>query len=243
MQPAREGLAFSLSRLLADKMARSSFASSLQDSTIQVDQHRYDEPARPAWLVQRCPATTMARLDADGGCFCGKLDQGASLCDGNDLNDRRAVCIEDLRDDDERDAAILERLVEEGYKVDDWPTAREGERGERSRKRRATCGLEYREGFELEASPCPFGYARVGGDDGVPPICQHTASPYSCGREQRDCFARPGILQAQCTDDGECEILVCKEGWRFHFDDSAAVDGSSASSCVPSKPLFYSPAT
>ncbi|GAA5847586.1 hypothetical protein JCM9279_005312 [Rhodotorula babjevae] len=242
MQPAREGLGFSLSRLLADKMARSSFAPSMHDS-VQVEQQRYDEPARPAWLIQRCPATTMARLDADGGCFCGKLDQGVSLCDGNNLNDRRAVCVEDLRHDAERDAAILERLVQEGYKVDDWPTEREGERGERSRKRRATCGLEFRERFELEASPCPVGYARISGDDGAPPICQHTTSPYSCGREQRDCYARPGVLHAQCTDDGECEVLVCKEGWRFHFDDSAAVDGSSASSCVPSKPLFYSPAT
>ena len=67
MQPAREGLTFSLSRLLADKMARSSFIPSVHDPA--TPQQRYDEPARPAWLIQRCPTTTMARLDADGGCF------------------------------------------------------------------------------------------------------------------------------------------------------------------------------
>ncbi|TNY22314.1 hypothetical protein DMC30DRAFT_349126 [Rhodotorula diobovata] len=238
---SHEGLAFSLSRLLADKMALRGFVPGLHDAPPAAARASHGEKSGPAWLIQRCPAATMARLDGEGGCFCGKLDRGASLCHGNEENDRRAICVEDLRDDAQRDEAILQRLVKEGYDAEGWPVAKEGEAGERSKRRRATCGLEYREGFEPASQACPAGYARVGDPEGGPFICQHTASPYSCGREQRDCYSRPGILHAECSDEGLCETMMCQEGWRFHFDASGDGDGSSVASCVPSKPLFYNP--
>lgn len=278
---SHEGLAFSLSRLLADKMALRGFVPGLHDAPPAAARASHGEESGPAWLIQRCPATTMARLDGEGGCFwcahgsdrflpcprtdrrregrprSGKLDRGASLCHGNEENDRRAICVEDLRDDAQRDEAILQRLVKEGYDAEGWPVAKEGEAGERSKRRRATCGLgsfspaslpsqvallgthnttdtslvltEYREGFEPASQACPAGYARVGDPEGGPFICQHTASPYSvrdslllcvrsepltfpatqCGREQRDCYSRPGILHAECSDEGLCETSAC----------------------------------
>ncbi|GAA5968568.1 hypothetical protein JCM21900_004790 [Sporobolomyces salmonicolor] len=233
-------LAFSLSSLLAEKMAfarpGSLPASSLRGRiaglatgwrTSGVPESWGErggtggaEAARSAFLVTRCPASTMARLDTDGGCFCGKLtDAEASPCHGFDENDRRAICVEDLR--------------KEGSANGDGTM----------RRRRATCGLEFLPGFEPQSEECPVGYARVGDPerDGKEHfICQDAASPYSCGARQTDCYAQEGVLRAACVE-GHCEILMCQEGWRFHLTDND--DGPQGmgmgTSCVPAKPLFF----
>ncbi|BGP52413.1 hypothetical protein JCM10450v2_008391 [Rhodotorula kratochvilovae] len=215
---AHQGLAFSLSRLLAEKMAMKGFVPGLHDPSAAPAAVRELAGARgggagPAWLIQRCPKATMARLDDEDGCFCGKLDPDATLCHGHDENDRRAICVEDLRDDAQRESAMREAVA----------------RAE-----------EFREGFEPASQACPIGYARVGEDDSAPFICQDTASPYSCGKGQVDCYAQPGVLRAECSD-GRCEIMMCQEGWRFHILDSDEETGYGSASCVPSKPLFFNP--
>ncbi|ORY55149.1 hypothetical protein BCR35DRAFT_310132 [Leucosporidium creatinivorum] len=100
-------------------------------------------------------------------------------------------------------------------------------------KRWATCGLEFEPQFEPEE--CPVGYVRIGNPKKERSfICQDALSPYSCGKEQVDCSASPGVLTSLCVDS-VCEILMCKEGWSFRVMD----DGSAE--CVPAKPLFYNP--
>ncbi|GAA6052566.1 hypothetical protein JCM3770_003246 [Rhodotorula araucariae] len=234
---AHQGLAFSLSRLLAEKMAMKGFVPGLHGPPTAADAARgpggTGGTAGPAWLIQRCPKATLAQLDEDGGCFCGKLDADATLCHGHNENDRRAICVEDLRDDAQR----------EGHqgKITARGGGEERASTERSKRRRATCGLEFREGFEPASRECPVGYARVGEDDSAPFICQDTASPYSCGKEQVDCYAQPGVLRAVCSGGG-CEIMMCREGWRFHMLDPDEEMGFGSTSCVPSKPLFLNSA-
>jgi hypothetical protein len=68
---AHSGLAFSLSKLLAQKMAGGSAAVGLGGKKKKgkgKDVQREVEE-RPAFLVSRCPKETMARLDSEGGCF------------------------------------------------------------------------------------------------------------------------------------------------------------------------------
>ncbi|BGP04082.1 hypothetical protein JCM10021v2_007830 [Rhodotorula toruloides] len=240
-------LAFSLSKLLREKMANHGFVPGLKggDGMSATGKGKGGRAggdlSAASFLVKRCPPATLARLDEEGGCFCDQLRSEASPCHGYNENDRRAICIEDLRDDVEREEVIYQQLEDEGYFVKDELKALlgEGER-ERSKRRRGTCGLEFQAGLEPESGSCPAGYARVGSRrEGAPFICQDIASPYSCGREQRDCYAQPGVLQAECTD-GECEIMMCQEGWRFHIVDPDE-EGYGGASCVPSKPLFFNP--
>ncbi|GAA5903378.1 hypothetical protein JCM5296_005631 [Sporobolomyces johnsonii] len=239
-------LTFSLSSLLAEKMAFARPASlSASPSRLRgklaglaaswrtpgyAQGARWDdlggggggEVARSAFLVTRCPASTMARLDTDGGCFCGKLSNSeASPCHGYDENDRRAICVEDLRKEGNANG--------EGT----------------MRRRRATCGLEFLPAFEPQSGECPVGYARVGDPerDGKEHfICQDAASPYSCGTGQVDCYAQEGVLRAACVE-GLCQIMMCQEGWRFHLadDDDGPQGMSMGTSCVPAKPLFFNP--
>ncbi|GAA5981765.1 hypothetical protein JCM11641_007417 [Rhodosporidiobolus odoratus] len=250
---AHQGLAFSLSQLLRQKMASGNGAlrgvgeSSGGGAGGAGAKWRWNGPGlsgegeqapKADFLITRCPPTTLARLDDEGGCFCGKLENGASTCSGYDENDRKAVCVEDLRADVER----LAKLEGEDAALQAQAAAPGGERGtvRRSRRRRATCGLEFLSDFRPPTNACPVGYARVGNpdDETAPFICQDTASPYSCGVTQRDCYAPPGILRATCNRaKGECEITMCQEGWRFYVDESP----SGAASCVPSKPLFFNP--
>ncbi|GJN94581.1 hypothetical protein Rhopal_007664-T1 [Rhodotorula paludigena] len=259
---SHQGLAFSLSKILAEKMARNARLASTSSSSSSGGssgsgsrasgsgalEQSYGEGvgAGAAWLIQRCPPATMARLDSDGGCFCGKLDADARLCHGSDQNDRRAICVEDLRDDAQRDESIHARLLR-----DDAEYAQEvrrkklkkvlrGEKHERSKRRRATCGIEFLADFEPSQESCPIGFARVGDSDDDPFICQSTSSPYSCGKEQKDCYAQPGVLQAECTEGG-CEIMMCREGWRFHVLVPDEEAGYGSASCIPSKPLFFNP--
>ncbi|BGP28154.1 hypothetical protein Rt10032_c17g5883 [Rhodotorula toruloides] len=241
-------LAFSLSKLLREKMGSHGFVPGLTKGGTGMSATSKGKGGRAggdlsaaSFLVKRCPPAMLARLDEEGGCFCGQLRSEASPCHGYTENDRRAICIEDLREDVEREEIIYQQLEEEGYFVKDELKALlgEGER-ERSKRRRGTCGLEFQPGFEPESRACPAGYARVGSRrEGAPFICQDIASPYSCGREQRDCYAQPGVLQAECTD-GECEIMMCQEGWRYHIL-KADEEGYGGASCVPSKPLFFHP--
>ncbi|GAA5876501.1 hypothetical protein JCM16303_003557 [Sporobolomyces ruberrimus] len=173
------------------------------------------------WLITRCPLNGMARLDRQGRCFCGTLaDTESTLCEGFDENDRTTVCVEDLRDRDQV-----------AYDLDTTPR----------RRKAATCGLEFI--VEFEPTSCPVGYTRIGqdsegGEDHF--ICQDSASPYSCGPRQVDCYAREGVLQTQCKDQ-ICEPLMCKEGWRFRLmqDEGGAQDGATYATCVRSKPLFF----
>ncbi|BGO96237.1 hypothetical protein NBRC10512v2_007971 [Rhodotorula toruloides] len=218
-------LAFSLSKLLREKMANHGFVPGLKGG------HGMSMTGKGKG----------GRAGGDLSAASGQLRSEASPCHGYNENDRRAICIEDLRDDVEREEVIYQQLEDEGYFVKDELKALlgEGER-ERSKRRRGTCGLEFQAGLEPESGSCPAGYARVGSRrEGAPFICQDIASPYSCGREQRDCYAQPGVLQAECTD-GECEIMMCQGGWRFHNVDPDE-EGYGGASCVPSKPLFFNP--
>lgn len=87
--------------------------------------------------------------------FSGQLRSEASPCHGYNENDRRAICIEDLRDDVEREEIIYQQLEEEGYEVKDELKAllSEGER-ERSKRRRGTCGLGALPVLALRLSAC-----------------------------------------------------------------------------------------
>ncbi|GAA6009826.1 hypothetical protein JCM10207_002123 [Rhodosporidiobolus poonsookiae] len=233
--PSHPGLAFSLSKLLADRMAAAKrlpgAGSAAGGGGAGKGAAGKKKEERTAFMVTRCPAATMARLDGEDGCFCGKLESEATTCHGYDENDRRAVCVEDLRRDSDRIAQLEGRVFPRGTKV------------ERSKRRRATCGLEFLSGMEPPERECPPGYARIGDpdDDDGPFICQDTASPYSCGPAQRDCYAQPGVLHAECTA-GLCEIAMCQEGWRFQVvygEDDAEGHAERVASCVPSKPLFF----
>ncbi|GAA5897901.1 uncharacterized protein JCM6883_000856 [Sporobolomyces salmoneus] len=170
------------------------------------------------WLVQRCQSGRMARLDREGKCFCGTLaDTESSLCEGFDNNDRRTVCIEDLRE-----------LNKEG--------------NDHALRKEPTCGLEFLEGFD--PSSCPVGFVRIGqesGEEGTHFICQDAASPYSCGPQQIDCYAQEGVLRTQCKDS-VCDPIMCKEGWRFKLtevDGDAEAGTTVTSHCVKPKPLFF----
>lgn len=83
---SHQGLAFSLSKILAEKMARNARLASSSSSSSSSGgssgsgsrasgsgalEQSYGEGAGAgaAWLIQRCPPATMARLDSDGGCF------------------------------------------------------------------------------------------------------------------------------------------------------------------------------
>ncbi|GAA5887070.1 hypothetical protein JCM6882_009437 [Rhodosporidiobolus microsporus] len=226
---SHQGLAFSLSKLLAQKMAtnKGGFVGS-NGAERWAGQAKEEDEERTAFIITRCPSSTLARLDAEGGCFCGKLESESSTCGGVDENDRRAVCVEDLRDDAQRIYALEGKKKGKG-KV------------ERSKRRRATCGLEFLSGFQPETRDCPVGYARVGDptDEEAPFVCQDTESAYSCGVKQRDCYAQPGVLQADCIE-GACEIMMCQEGWRFHYVDDPD-GGAGIATCIPSKPLFFAP--
>ncbi|GAA5858154.1 hypothetical protein JCM8547_005673 [Rhodosporidiobolus lusitaniae] len=247
-EDAHTGLAFSLSKLLAQKMQSGQAALS---SGSKKGKKKDEGEGRPAFLVSRCPRETLARLDGEGGCFCGKLDSSSSgaststICHGYDENDRKAVCVEDLRDDWARWDALE---APKGKGKAGGVAMGKRKKVERSGRRRATCGLEFLPGFEPPSRECPIGYAQIGdpNDTKAPFICQDTASPYSCGTTQRDCYAQPGVLQAECVE-GACEIVMCKEGWRFHvvMNDDGQQDqlgfGFGGTSCVPSKPLFFAP--
>ncbi|BGP21098.1 hypothetical protein JCM10213v2_009278 [Rhodosporidiobolus nylandii] len=230
-----QNLAFSLSRLLAQKMASARGKALAAVGGGEAGVRWWNAPAEgsaeeeerePDFLITRCPLTTLAVLDEEGGCSCGKLDSSQTSCHGYDENDRRAICIEDLRSDAERWAVLEAPLA--GAEGNAGHAAKR--KAERSKRRRATCGLEFLPSFERPSGSCPIGYARIGDpdDEDAPFICQDTASPYS----------------ADCTKN-ECEIMMCQEGWRFHVitDDEAAagVGVSGGASCVPAKPLFFAP--
>ncbi|GAA5860743.1 hypothetical protein JCM5353_005807 [Sporobolomyces roseus] len=244
---SKSSFAFALSNLLADKMARSlpstsglSFntASRLQArlsnlagtwSTSRIDVAAdYDKD----WLITRCSSSQMARLDREGGCFCGTLaDTESTLCDGFDEgNDRRTVCVEDLRE--------TTTFVDNSVGTSSQP-----------KRKRATCGLEFLVGLEPLSGSCPVGYSRIGkegeteleeGEEDELFICRDTASPYSCGREQVDCYAQEGVLRTQCKNES-CDIQMCQEGWRFRLTDveEGESEGSTKTSCVKAKPLFF----
>ncbi|GAA5833470.1 hypothetical protein JCM11251_003504 [Rhodosporidiobolus azoricus] len=228
---SHQGLAFSLSKLLAQKMAGG--AGGLKGKSGGKGRLE-EEEERTAFIITRCPSSTLARLDTEGGCFCGKLESDSTTCGGVDENDRRAVCVEDLREDAQRVLALEGKAATKGKG--------KGKKVERSKRRRATCGLEFLAGHLPEIGDCPAGYARIGDptDEEAPFICQDTASPYSCGLVQQDCYAQPGVLQADCIE-GACEIMMCQEGWRFHYVDSPSDDGVGLATCIPSKPLFFAP--
>ncbi|GAA6030680.1 hypothetical protein JCM8097_006269 [Rhodosporidiobolus ruineniae] len=239
---SHQGLAFSLSKLLAQKMARegsSSFpglgwSAGTGGTGKKGKKKAHEEEERPAFLVSKCPSGTMAQLDTEDGCFCGQLDSAGTTCHGYDENDRRAVCVEDLRSDAQRFAALEPHSSAAAVGG--------GKKKGRSGRRRATCGLEFLAGFDdSDSLACPIGYARVGPNDkDAPFICQDTASPFSCGTTQRDCYSQPGVLRAACSE-GKCEIMMCQEGWRFAVVDSEDGSGEAVTSCVPSKPLFFAP--
>ncbi|GAA5830765.1 hypothetical protein JCM3766R1_003418 [Sporobolomyces carnicolor] len=174
------------------------------------------------WVIQRCHSGRMARIDRDGRCFCGTLaDTESTHCEGFDENDRRTVCIEDLR--------------ESAQTIDDSDDASTRKRKE------ATCGLEFLDGFEPDS--CPVGFVRIGEDPGAKDqfICQDAASPYSCGPKQIDCSAQEGVLRTQCKDS-VCEPLMCQEGWRFRLievDDGTGYGTTLTGHCVKSRPLFF----
>lgn len=163
---SHSGLAFSLSKLLAQKMAGNRLSPPSLSPKGKKKQSVQAQEERPAFLVSRCPRDTMARLDTEGGCFwcvlpflsfshslpffpvpvakpriavsndslrvhSGKLDSPLSTtCEGSDENDRRTVCVEDLREDEPR-IAQLEGKPDKG----------KGKKVERSGRRRATCGI------------------------------------------------------------------------------------------------------
>ncbi|GAA5935359.1 uncharacterized protein JCM15063_001012 [Sporobolomyces koalae] len=210
--------------------ARLSQLASTWTSTQTIDSNWHNEAETGDWLITRCPSSQLARIDSKRKCFCGTLaDAESNLCDGfNEGNDRRAVCVEDLRQD-----------------ADDLAKGEDFEMTFSVRKRKqATCGLEFLPGFEPKS--CPIGYERIEdakSRDGHHFICQDSSSPYSCGPTQIDCYAQEGVLRTQCRN-GACEAQMCKEGWRYRL--TMAIDPTGAtievSSCVRSKPFFFNSA-
>ncbi|KAM0749104.1 hypothetical protein T439DRAFT_327602 [Meredithblackwellia eburnea MCA 4105] len=104
-------------------------------------------------------------------------------------------------------------------------------------KRHPTCGLEVdlssRDPDDQAEPECPDGFMRLVTDPGMF-ICQDMASPHSCGLLQQDCSRTPGALSSECVF-GECQIVMCKEGWRFKLGA-----GGQATCVLPPKPYFFS---
>ncbi|GAA5947732.1 hypothetical protein JCM3765_001057 [Sporobolomyces pararoseus] len=233
---SQSGSVLAIATLLVDKTKRS-IAAKTDLSQLQVRLSRLAgnwaqkgtidvgvDDADGDWLISRCQTGRMARLDRDGRCFCGTLaDTESTICEGFDENDRRTVCVEDLRE--------LNKITTVGETAKTW------------RRKVATCGLEFLDGFE--PASCPVGFVRIGSDTEDEPghfVCQDSASPHSCGPQQIDCYAQEGVLRTQCRDSA-CDPQMCKEGWRFRLievdDGSGEGTTTLASQCVRSKPLFF----
>ncbi|KAM0787252.1 hypothetical protein ACM66B_006488 [Microbotryomycetes sp. NB124-2] len=100
-------LTFGLSNLLAARMAFHHHVSEDLRSTTLARTSRSAAIARrlsstTQFLVTRCPIGTLAQLNVDGVCLCGVYGSNYAECHGSDENDRRTVCIEDLRHESKR---------------------------------------------------------------------------------------------------------------------------------------------
>lgn len=134
----------------------------------------------------------------------GQLRSEASPCHGYNENDRRAICIEDLRDDVEREEVIYQQLEDEGYFVKDELKALlgEGER-ERSKRRRGTCGLGALASFRTSASlahkiPYHEQSSRQVSSQRAGPVRLGTLASVRGGRARRS-FARTSLRLTPCV--------------------------------------------
>lgn len=113
-------------------------------------------------------------------------DTESTHCEGFDENDRRTVCIEDLRESaqtiDDSDDASTRKRKEATCGLGEARFHASVSCSKLIQIFRSTIRTEFLDGFEPDS--CPVGFVRIGEDPGAKDqfICQDAASPYSVRR-------------------------------------------------------------